>query len=210
MKLSKRLQKIADMIKTPYVIDVGCDHALLDIYLAHFKKINCLACDISENALTSAKMNIKRYQVESFVSTLCTDGLEQVEIPKDATIVIAGMGAMTAFTIIEKRLEEINHIIVSVHSDIELFRRKMVSYGFYIKEEAAVFEKNQYYVIFAFEKGIREYETIDYELGPFLKHDKDYVSYCIKKQKRILSSLPDSYVEKKEGIMKKIEAYQKW
>ena len=41
MNISNRLKTIADMIDSNYhVIDVGCDHALLDIYLTLNKKIS--------------------------------------------------------------------------------------------------------------------------------------------------------------------------
>ena len=36
IKLSKRLQKIAELInEEDTVLDIGCDHALLDIYLSN-------------------------------------------------------------------------------------------------------------------------------------------------------------------------------
>lgn len=208
MKLSKRLQTIADMVDTSYVIDVGCDHALLDVYLASTRNITCLACDISENALQSAKENITRYHVSSLVDTKCTDGLQDVFIPDDTTVVIAGMGAVTALDIVRKRKEDLKKMVISVHSDVELFRREMVALGYFITSEKAILEKQQYYVIFSFQKGVHNYEELDYEIGPFLKKDKDYVSYLIQKLKRILISLPKTYVEKRNEIEKKIENYQ--
>ena len=72
MKLSNRLKTIADMVKTKSVIDVGCDHGLLDVYLAKEKHISCIASDISENALNQAKENIHKYQVQSLVKTIWT------------------------------------------------------------------------------------------------------------------------------------------
>ena len=36
IKLSKRLEKIAELVeKDDTVLDIGCDHALLDIYLSN-------------------------------------------------------------------------------------------------------------------------------------------------------------------------------
>ena len=37
MKLSKRLEVIANLVDTKRVIDVGCDHGYLDIYLTLYK-----------------------------------------------------------------------------------------------------------------------------------------------------------------------------
>ena len=64
MKLPKRLNAIASLIeKDTNVIDVGCDHALLDIYLTLQNKNKCIATDINENALNIAKKNIKNYKI---------------------------------------------------------------------------------------------------------------------------------------------------
>ena len=59
MKISKRLKEIAAYVeKDSYVLDVGCDHALLDIYLIReniCKKT--MASDIHEGPLKKAKEN---------------------------------------------------------------------------------------------------------------------------------------------------------
>ena len=38
IKLSKRLSIVASLIDSNNIIDVGCDHGLLDIYLAQINK----------------------------------------------------------------------------------------------------------------------------------------------------------------------------
>ena len=60
IKLSKRLNAIASMItNTKYLADIGCDHALLDIYLIKQKIIEkSIACDITEGALNQAKKTL--------------------------------------------------------------------------------------------------------------------------------------------------------
>ena len=63
IKLSKRLSIVASLIDSKRIIDVGCDHALLDIYLAQENKdIKIIVSDINENALNNAKENIKKYR----------------------------------------------------------------------------------------------------------------------------------------------------
>ena len=64
MKLTKRLNEIVSLIdEGTNVIDIGCDHALLDIYLTLNKKNKCIAADINKNALESAIKNIKKYNL---------------------------------------------------------------------------------------------------------------------------------------------------
>ena len=62
IKLSTRLATIASLIPlNSNIIDVGCDHALLDIYLYQNKMAKkIIASDINENALSNAKTNIKK------------------------------------------------------------------------------------------------------------------------------------------------------
>ena len=57
MNIDNRLKRIADFIPSDsYILDVGCDHALLDIYLAlNRKNIKLIASDINENPLKKAQ-----------------------------------------------------------------------------------------------------------------------------------------------------------
>ena len=66
IKLSKRLSIVASLIESNNIIDVGCDHALLDIYLAQINKDRkIIVSDINENALKNAKDNIKKYKLSN-------------------------------------------------------------------------------------------------------------------------------------------------
>ena len=62
MKINERLKKIGDLVEANSVcLDVGCDHALLDIYLVRLNKnIKAIASDIAEGPQEQAKNNIKR------------------------------------------------------------------------------------------------------------------------------------------------------
>ena len=56
--LSKRLNAIAEMVDTNVLYDVGCDHALLDIYLVQTKKnIKVIAPDINNSLDTYYVLN---------------------------------------------------------------------------------------------------------------------------------------------------------
>ena len=54
-----------------FCLDVGCDHALLDIYLSQEKGCECIASDVNANALDQAKYNISRFHVKN-VTTILT------------------------------------------------------------------------------------------------------------------------------------------
>ena len=96
IKLSKRLNAIAGMVtNTKYLADIGCDHALLDIYLIKQKIIEkSIACDITEGALNQAKKNIMINNITK-IETRLGDGLEKITA-KDRidTIVLSGLGTV--------------------------------------------------------------------------------------------------------------------
>ena len=56
IKISKRLASIASYVEDDAsLIDIGCDHGLLDIYLYQTKKnIKIIASDVNQNALNNA------------------------------------------------------------------------------------------------------------------------------------------------------------
>ena len=83
MNLSKRLEAVATLVDVgAKVIDVGCDHAYLDIYLTLNNDNKCIATDINENALNMAKTNIKKYKLGKKIKTILTDGLKDIDVEK--------------------------------------------------------------------------------------------------------------------------------
>ena len=103
MKLSKRLQVVASFIPdNSSLLDVGCDHALLDIFLMQTKKnIQIMASDINPNPLKIAKDNLLKYNFQNQITLKQMDGIK--EIPQNIdTIVIAGMGGILITNILQK------------------------------------------------------------------------------------------------------------
>ena len=175
--LSKRLQAISEFIPSKSkVIDVGADHALLDIYLTKEKNCLCLATDISEKCVWKALENIKKHQVQ--VKVKVADGLKGLTL-NDEIIVIAGMGTQTILKIVPNNLT--NDLIISSHHDIPLLRREMFKKGYYIFKEQAVYDK-RYYVIIYFKKGRKKTNCY---VSPFLTSNKEYMRFLLKKYENI-------------------------
>ena len=67
MRLSKRLKAISEFITDgDKIIDIGCDHALLDIYIyENFNDVNVIASDIHEGAIKAANKNIEKHNLTS-------------------------------------------------------------------------------------------------------------------------------------------------
>ena len=118
IKISKRLETIASLVPiNSSVIDVGCDHGLLDIYL--YQKNICkkiIASDININALNNAKENIKKYKLSKYIETRLGSGLDALfSNDKIDTIIISGMGAHTIIDILKNdyNIKNINEKVYS-------------------------------------------------------------------------------------------------
>ena len=94
MKISDRLKELSTFIdEDDKLIDVGCDHALLDIYLCEqYKNLKVIASDIHEGALKNAKNNIDKFKMKDRINVRLGDGLSIVNPDEFDTILIAGMG----------------------------------------------------------------------------------------------------------------------
>ena len=111
MNLDNRLKRITDFIPSDsYILDVGCDHALLDIYLAlNRNNVKLIASDINENPLKIAKENIKKYNLEDEITLEKADGVSKINDEVD-TVVIAGMGTSTINDIINNDLKKLKNV----------------------------------------------------------------------------------------------------
>lgn len=198
MKLTKRLNAIVSLIdKDTNVIDIGCDHALLDIYLTLNNKNKCIAADINENALEGAKNNIKKYNLEDKIKVIVSDGLKNIDIPSNNTIVICGMGTNTILNIIKtSNIKNIDNLIIQSNNDLYLLRKSLVKLGFYIEKEINLEDKNKHYTIIKFKKGKKRYTYFEYHYGINLK-EKEFIKHLTNKNRIIINNLPKKYFIKK-------------
>ena len=189
MNLSKRLMSVATLVDIGVtVIDVGCDHAYLDIFLTQNNNNKCIATDVNENALNGAKYNIEKYNLKDKIEVKLTDGLKDIKVNKNDTIVISGMGTHTILNILNtNKLSDT--LIISSNNDIEMLRREVVKLGYIIDTEIFLIDKGKPYIIIKFKKGVKEYKKIDYVLGPILKNNNQYKKYLIKKYNKVLNNI---------------------
>lgn len=207
IKLSKRLSEIADMINNKSVLlDVGCDHALLDIYLLQNKKIKkAIACDITKGALTQAEKNIKLYNIKN-IETRLSDGLDKINNnDKVDVLVLSGLGDVKIINILKKglsKLKHINNIIIQSNTGVNKIREYLVSINYFIKEEVLVEENNIIYTIINFEKGRKKYTKKEIKYGPFLLKEKNdlfkkLISNNVESNNKIISKLNNRKIFKK-------------
>lgn len=216
MNISNRLMTIANMVESRFhVYDVGCDHALLDIYLTINKNILCTAIDNKEKVLEYSKKNIKEYNLENKIELLFNEGLNNISIKDNDLIILAGLGTKTILNIIKDK--NIKNLIVQSNDDIFTLRRNLMKLGFKIVDEQMVYEKKKYYIIIKLIKGKCRYNKKELEYGPILLQNKSkvFVNYLNDRKEyfqNLLNNIPNKHFFRKLKInfkIKKLEAILK-
>ena len=217
IKLSKRLLAIANLVDdNSKVVDIGCDHGLVSIYLAMNKQnISIIASDINQNALDNAIKNINKYHLEDKIKVCLSNGLDNINDEID-TIIISGMGGHTIIDILtnnQEKLNTVNNIIIQSNNDIEYVRRKIVKLGYYISKEKLILDKNIYYTVILFTKGKKKYTNKEYYFGPILLKENSKI-FIEKKNKEytklvnIKNNIPKRKLLIRLKILKELHMYK--
>ena len=219
IKLSKRLEAISSLIpNNSKVIDIGCDHGLLDIYLYQKKISNkVIASDINENALNNAKENIKKNKLEDFIETRLGNGLDTLKENDDIdTIIISGMGAHTVVGIIKNnlnKLKNINTIVVQSNTKIQFLRKEMTKLNYLIEDELLIEDNKKIYTIIKIIRGKKKYSKKELFFGPLLLKKnsnlfQDNNKSELSKLQKLLNSLPKNKIIDRYKLKKKIRMYK--
>ena len=152
VQLSERLTAIAEMVtEGNRLVDVGCDHGYLPVYLMLQHKIpGAIATDVGKGPLARAQEHIAQYHMEAYIETRLCNGLSEIRSDEGDTLVIAGMGG----PLMERILSEGRHalpgfqeLILQPQSDIPHFRRFVMQNGYQIVQEEMILEDGKFYPI---------------------------------------------------------------
>ena len=174
IKLSKRLEAISSLVPVnAKVIDVGCDHALLDIYLYQNKiSKKIIAADVNLNALGNAQENIKKVKLDKDIETRLGNGIDPLKEDDDIdTIIMAGMGAHTIIGILKnnyQKLKNIDNIIIQSNTKLFFLRKEMMKLNYKIDNEVMVLDNKKIYTIIKYVKGKYKYNKKELYFGPVL------------------------------------------
>lgn len=214
MKINDRLKTIGDLVQAnSFCLDVGCDHAFLDIYLVQKNKnIKMIASDVLEGPLQHAKDNIKKYGLEGKIECVLGDGLDTYQEGVD-TIIISGMGGRTMIGIFKKHLEvlpKVSTIILSPNNYQEDVKRFLCHHKFYISDEVLVKDGKYIYQVLVFSRGKKKYSKKEYFFGPVLLEKKgklfmEYYQRELKSRKILVDVLPKNYRMKKFLVRREIK-----
>jgi len=218
IKLNNRLLSVASLVEEgKRIIDIGCDHAFLSIYLVQNKNpLKMIASDINEGPLVHAKENIKKYNLTDKIKVKLGNGIDPIEEDID-TIIISGMGGLNMIGILKytpSKYKNVDTIILSPNSDTYDVRREICKLGFYIGDEKLVKDKNIIYPVICFKRGKRKYSYKDYLYGPILSNQRDllFIEYLKKERdtkQKLLEVMPKKYFEKRLQLKKELKLINK-
>ncbi|MCL2598312.1 MAG: class I SAM-dependent methyltransferase [Firmicutes bacterium] len=141
MVLSKRLQRIAELVTGRCVLDVGCDHGLLSKYLLQNGLCErVIASDISQKSLQKLDWTNEHLCKRVGDGLSVIDGRDGVD-----TIVVAGMGGETICGILQGNTFCAD-LIVSPQSKVHLVRTQIAKMGYALVEDFVLLD-GKYYTI---------------------------------------------------------------
>ena len=194
MRINNRLRSVASLVDdNTSIIDVGCDHALLSIYLyLNRESVSVIASDVNSGPLEKAKENIDNYNLNDKIKIIQNDGIKGID--GFDTVIISGMGGLTIIDILNNgNLDSVKNIIVSPNNYDYLVREKIIKKGYYIDKELFIKDKGKFYNIISFKKGKRKYKKNDLCYPKELYDNKTYIEYLnivLNKKKEVLNNLP--------------------
>lgn len=212
--LSLRLSSLTKFVNyNDKIIDIGCDHALLDIFLVKSDLVkSIIASDINVQALNSGIKNIENEGLSDKISARLGDGLN-VLTDKDNidTVIISGMGTNTIMGILNNdHLKDINKLIIQSNNDHTMLRKYVTKLGFFIKNEEYFQDNKKNYINIVFVRGNKKYSKIDLTYGPILKHNKPYLEFEINNIEKIEELVPKNKIllhfqlKKEKRVLKKL------
>jgi tRNA (adenine22-N1)-methyltransferase len=206
MKISDRLKELSTFVdENDKLIDIGCDHALLDIYLCdEYKNLKVIASDVHEGALKSAEKNIDKFKMNDRIDLRLGDGLTIVNADEIDTILIAGMGFNTIKRILsnDTKMTNVKKIVIQSNTDVVKLRKFVIRLGFKITRELLVKDNDIIYTIIEFKPGSEKYSYEEIYFGPRILDNKDdifyeYYSKKLLKYENLLLQIPKYEVRSK-------------
>lgn len=205
MQLSKRLSAVASMVtEGNRLVDVGCDHGYLPLYLYLNKKIpSAIAMDVRPGPLSRAREHIAEYGLEKYIETRLSDGLSALSPGEGDTLTVAGMGGPLMERILmakEEVRESFQELILQPQSDIPHFRRFLREIGWEIIEEEIVLEDGKFYPMM---KAVRGEAQIIPEETPYTPEEA-FGGLLLKKRHPVLKLYLERELRIRNGILEKL------
>ena len=222
------MKAVASMVTPGNVLaDVGTDHGYVPISLVQRKKIQkAIAMDINKGPLQRAKEHIAECQLEEFIETRLSDGVNKLEVGEVDSILIAGMGGELVIHILSEGMEvcrSVKELVLQPQSELGKVRKFLRENNFEIVDEDMVIEDGKYYPMMKVipVEEMKLWEMLPEETipacdmyGPFLlkNGNPSLRKYLVKQHKQLsailkeLEKQPESeaIAHRKEQVLKEI------
>lgn len=177
--LSQRMQAVADMVTAGNrVVDVGCDHGYVSIYLVQQKKTDhVLAMDINRGPLLRAREHVEEAGLSPYITLRLSDGLAAFKKGEADTLICAGMGGRLMQKILGREPEKtgsLKELILQPQSEVPSFRHFITHAGYRIAEENMVLEEGKFYPVIraARDEKAGQLSEMEARFGPLLLRKK--------------------------------------
>lgn len=193
MCLSRRLRAVASLVRGKVIADVGCDTANLAIWLAQNCDVFVYACDLRTKPLERARANLKKFEVNSKVKLIRSDGLNNVPNCVDE-VIISGLGGLAIEKIVLncKWLKYLKiPLILQPQNCCFRLKVQLISNGFKLIKQVFVVEKGKAYEVCVFEFfGVKQ--KLNFKQFMFSEHvvvNEDLFKYVFLKKEKCVQIL---------------------
>ena len=202
VKLSCRMQTVADMVDEASVVDIGCDHAYVSIYLREKNITNkVIAMDVKKGPLQIAKSNVSMYGYDSSIDVRLSNGFRALEVGEAECAIIAGMGGMLIIDILRNASAHIEagiHLVLQPQSDICEVRKYLQEINYTIVKEKMLIEEGKYYNVL---KAVPAKYNKTMVLS---KEELLYGKYLIDSKDEVLRLYLNNKLDKNETVINKL------
>ena len=186
IKLDRRLQRCASLVRGRVLLDIGTDHAYLPCRLVVDGVCDsAVAADIGEGPLRAAENTVLRSGVCGKVHLVRSDGFKYIParlLESVTDVVIAGMGGELIADILDGRgrLPGGVNFILQPNSRAEILRAYLSENGFYTSSETAVKDGRFIYSVIcgsfcAEPKKLNAFEARVGHIDPSLPEGREYI-----------------------------------
>ena len=182
VKLSKRLKSLVKFVADgDKIMDVGCDHALLDIYIMEKELLDKIyVCDVNPNALENGKRNIEKYEMNGKIIPILGFGIEKSANLDINTLIISGMGSNSIIEILSSPLiQRIDKLVLQSNNNYYELRKFLTKIGFNIFYEELIKDGKKIYIniVAGRDRVLQKYSEKEYLFGPVLIQSKGNLPY---------------------------------
>lgn len=144
------MSAVASMVTPGNILaDIGTDHGYVPIALIQKGKIpKAIAMDINVGPLMRASEHIAKCQLEEYIQTRLSDGVDALKVGEADSILIAGMGGDLVIRILQNGNEvcrAAKELILQPQSELKRVREFLRDHNYKIVDEDMILEDGKYY-----------------------------------------------------------------